>query len=115
MEKKFCHVEKFFCHVEKFCHGEKYCHIETFKFCYVEMYCHMEKFSFALISALSNMKVEFRLFVAKSVLLQFTLICRKISFDAIYALLCGEKFSQQSCLWRKNTNTGLMKIREALI
>ena len=40
-------------------------------------------------------------FVAKSVLLQFTLFCRKICFVAIYALLCGEILNQNLCLWRK--------------
>ena len=41
-------------------------------------------------------------FVAKSVVLRFTLFCREISFGTIYALLRGEKFSEQFCPWRKN-------------
>ena len=40
-------------------------------------------------------------FVAKSALLPFTLYWRKIYFVAIYALLCGEKFIQKLCVWRK--------------
>ena len=42
-----------------------------------------------------------RCFVAKSVLSQFTLFCRKICFVRIHALLCGEKLNQKLCLWRK--------------
>ena len=41
-------------------------------------------------------------FVAKSVVLRFTLFCREISFGTIYALLRGEKFSEQFFPWRKN-------------
>ena len=33
---------------------------------------------------------------------RFMLFCCKISFVAIYALLCGKKFRQKLCLWRKN-------------
>ena len=29
-------------------------------------------------------------------------VCRKICFDAIYALLCGEKMNQKLPLWRKS-------------
>ena len=35
---------------------------------------------------------------------QFSLFCRKIRFVAIYALLRGEKLSQELCLWRKKDN-----------
>ena len=31
-----------------------------------------------------------------------TLFCREISFGTIYALLRGEKISEQFCPWRKN-------------
>ena len=34
-------------------------------------------------------------------MLPLTLYWRKIYFVAIYALLCGEKFIQKLCLWRK--------------
>ena len=40
-------------------------------------------------------------FIAKSGLLPFTLYWRKIYFVAIHALLCGDKFIQKLCLWRK--------------
>ena len=40
-------------------------------------------------------------FVQKSVLSQFTLFCREISFVAIYALLCGENFDHKLRMWRK--------------
>ena len=40
-------------------------------------------------------------FVAKSALLPFMLYLREINFVAIYALLCGEKFIEKLCLWRK--------------
>ena len=36
--------------------------------------------------------------------LQFTLFCREISFGTIYALLCGEKFSQNCARGEKMTN-----------
>ena len=29
-------------------------------------------------------------------------VCREICFDAIYALLCGEKLNQRLRMWRKN-------------
>ena len=29
-------------------------------------------------------------------------VCREICFDAIYALLCGEKLNQRLGMWRKN-------------
>ena len=40
-------------------------------------------------------------FVVKSVLWQFTLFCREISFVAIYALLCGENVNHRLRMWRK--------------
>ena len=40
-------------------------------------------------------------FVVKLILSRFTHFCRKICFVAIYAPLCGEKFNQKLCLWRK--------------
>ena len=38
--------------------------------------------------------------VIKSGYWQFTVFCQEFVV-AIYAVLCGEKFSQKMCLWRK--------------
>ena len=41
-------------------------------------------------------------YVAKFILLRFTLFIREICFVAIYAILHGEKVNKKLCLWRKN-------------
>ena len=38
----------------------------------------------------------------KNHFLQITLFCREICFVAIYAFLCGKKFSPKLFMWRKN-------------
>ena len=69
----------------------------------LETFHHMRDLSTGAIQNVENICYVEKLscFVAKSVLLQFTLFCREICFVAIYALLCGEKFNQKLCLWRK--------------
>ena len=113
--EKICHVEKFFhmtdCHVEKFLHmrnmkkiyhREKALHminLEQNVLC-GEMWRNLscgEMFPHDILLHMNKLTC----FVAKSVLSQFTLLCRKICFVAIYALLCGEKLNQKFCLWRK--------------
>ena len=78
--------------------------------CHVENYLHMvnveKNLSNGGIFHMKNVDTNqfchnLHCFVAKSDLLQFTLFCREICFVAIYALLCGEKFNQKLCLWRK--------------
>jgi len=74
--------------------------------CSVEKFHHMRDLSTGAMQNVENICYVEKLscFVAKSVLLQFSLFCRGICYDAIYALLCGEKFNQKLCLWRKKTN-----------
>ena len=78
--------------------------------CHVENYLHMvnveKNLSNGGIFHMKNVDTNqfchnLHCLVAKSDLLQFTLFCREICFVAIYALLCGEKFNQKLCLWRK--------------
>ena len=71
--------------------------------CSVETFHHMRDLSTGAIQNMENICYVEKLscFVAKSVLLQFTLFCREICFVVIYALLCGEKLNQNLCLWRK--------------
>ena len=78
--------------------------------CHVENYLHMvnveKNLSNGGIFHMKNVDTNqfchnLHCLVAKSDLLQFTLFCRKICFVAIYALLCGEKFNQKLCLWKR--------------
>ena len=66
--------------------------------CHVEKFLHMRDVETNLICHNSCC------FVAKSVLLPFTLFCRRIYLVAIYAFLRGEKFNQKFRLWRKRKN-----------
>ena len=65
------------------------------KICHVEKFLHMRDVETNLFCHNSCC------FVVKSVLLPYTLFCCERYFVAIYALLCGEKFNQKLCLWRK--------------
>ena len=65
------------------------------KICHVEKFLHMRDVETNLFCHNSCC------FVVKSVLLPYTLFCWERYFVAIYALLCGEKFNQKLCLWRK--------------
>ena len=65
------------------------------KICHVETFLHMLNVETIFFCHYSCW------FVAKSALLPFTLYWRKNYFVAIYALLCGEKFIQKLCVWRK--------------
>ena len=45
---------------------------------------------------------KFMLFSWKISFVKIYALCREIRFVVIYALLCGEKFIQKFCMWRKN-------------
>ena len=64
--------------------GEQICHVENF--------LHIRNVETNLVCHNSGS------FVAKSVLMPF--LAQNV-FVAIYALLCGEKYNQKLCLWRK--------------
>ena len=76
------------------------------KICHVETFLHKRDVETNLFCQNSCC------FVVKSVLLPYTLFCCERYFVAIYALLCGEKFNQKLCLWRKMDKYQLCAILE---
>ena len=54
------------------------------------------------VYGVENVYVHIMLFCWKMGFVVIYAVCREICFDAIYALLCGEKLNQRLHMWRKN-------------
>ena len=106
MWRKICHVEKFQIYMHERC-GK----IWNFSTCGVisnfstwQMWRNLKFLHSWHVYDVENVFkcVHIMLFCWKIGFVVIYAVCRKICFDEIYALLCGEKWNQRLRMWRKN-------------
>ena len=106
MWRKICHMEKFQIYMHERC-GE----IWNFSTCAVisnyskwQMWRNLKFLHSWHVYDVENVLkcVHVMLFCWKIGFVVIYAVCREICFDAIYALLCGEKLNQRLRMWRKN-------------